>query len=126
LRSGINGKVRLSSRSRLEYQAAAVYMPTAEHPSSLDAEAAHTNPTKARDYFINAGSGKNMNQEQAGLSYILETSAGILNVSGYGTHRDLTKPLTFGIITFYRWAGGMRSTLEQLFINDELLVDTVD
>src|SRR5699024_11017524 len=107
-------------RSRLEYQAAAVYMPTAEHPSSLDAEAAHTNPTKARDYFINAGSGKNMNQEQAGLSYILETSAVILNVSGYGTHRDLTNPLPFGIITVNRWAGGLRATLDKQFNKFEL------
>src|SRR5699024_3770629 len=83
-------------------------------------EAAHTNPTKASDYFINAGSGKNMNQEQAGLSYILETSAGILNVSGYGTHRDVTNPLPFGIITVNRWAGGLRATLDKQFNKFEL------
>src|SRR5699024_338472 len=112
-RSGLNGKVKLTSRSRLEFQTATTYMPWAGQPSSLSNETASKNPTEARTSFIEAGSGKKMNQEQAGLSYILDTSAGLLDISGFGAHRDLNNPLPFGIITVNRWAGGLRTTLDK-------------
>ncbi|MCW9708315.1 TonB-dependent receptor family protein [Fodinibius salsisoli] len=114
-RSGLTGSLQLTDRSRIQYSAASIYMPEAQHPSSLGAEDASNNPTKARDYFVNAGSGKQITQGQAGLSYILDTSAGVLNITGYGTYRDLNNPLPFGIITVNRWAGGLRATLDKSF-----------
>lgn len=114
-RSGLTGSVQLSGRSRLKYSASSIYMPEAQHPSSLGAQDARNNPTMARDYFVNAGSGKQITQGQAGLSYILDTSAGVMNITGYGTYRDLNNPLPFGIITVNRWAGGLRATLDKSF-----------
>jgi iron complex outermembrane receptor protein len=116
-RSGLNGSVQLTGRSRLKYNAASIYMPKAQHPSSLGPQDAQDTPTKARDYFVNAGSGKQITQGQAGLSYILDTAAGVVTVTGYGTYRDLNNPLPFGIITVNRWAGGLRATLDKRFNN---------
>lgn len=124
LRSGITGSVNLTSRSELQYQAASIYMPKAQHPSSLTKEQAHQNPTMAVPGFISAKAGKTITQEQAGLSYILDTSAGILNITGYGIHRDLNNPLPFGIITVNRWVGGLRATLDKSWNNFELQFGT--
>lgn len=112
LRSGITGSVKLTSRSELKYQAASVYMPKAHHPSSLGAEDARENPTMAIPFFEEAKSGKEITQGQGGLSYILDTSIGILNVTGYGIYRDLHNPLPFGIITVDRKVGGLRATMD--------------
>ncbi|HEX6982248.1 MAG TPA: TonB-dependent receptor [Balneolaceae bacterium] len=112
-RSGLAGSVRLSAKSRLEYNAAAIFMPQAQHPSSLTAEQAAENPTMAIPTYVTAEAGKQSTQTQAGLSYILDTSAGILNITGYGIYRDLNNPLPFAIITIDRWAGGLRGTFDK-------------
>lgn len=116
-RSGLNGSVNLTSRSNLQYHAAAIYMPDAEHPSALTAADAEENPRKAVDSFVKAGAGKQIAQGQAGLSYILESSAVTLNITGFGILRDLENPLPFGIITVTRQAGGLRTTFDKKSTN---------
>lgn len=113
LRSGLNGSVKLSSRSRLQYHSAAIWMPEAQHPSSLTARQASNNPQMAIPSFVTSGAGKSIGQGQAGSSYILDTPAGILDVTGYGIYRDLDNPLPFGIVTVNRWVGGLRATLNK-------------
>jgi iron complex outermembrane receptor protein len=112
-RSGITGSVKLTSKSELKYQAAGIFMPKAQHPSSLSKQDARDNPTMASSFFENAKAGKEITQGQAGLGYILDTSVGTLNVTGYGIYRDLHNPLPFGIITVDRKVGGLRATLDQ-------------
>lgn len=112
-RGGIQGSVRLTSRSQLKYQGAAIYMPDAQHPSSLTKKQARNSPRSAKQSFIDAGAGKAITQGQTGASYILETPAGILNITGYSIYRDLSNPLPFGIITVNRWVGGLRATLDK-------------
>ena len=112
-RSGITGAVTLTSKSRLEYQAATINMPKAQHPSALTAQDAKNNPTAAVSSFVDAEAGKQLNQQQAGVSYMLETNAGTLDITGYGIYRDLTNPLPFGIITVDRSAGGLRTTFDK-------------
>lgn len=117
LRSGISGSINLTSKSRLKYQAASIYMPKAQHPSSLTAAQAENNPKNAISSFVDAEAGKQITQGQAGLSYMLETPAGILDITGYSIYRDLNNPLPFGIITVNRWAGGIRATLDKKWNN---------
>ncbi len=112
-RSGITGDVELTSRSQLQYQVATITMPKAQHPSALTAEDAENNPSQAVSSFVDAGAGKQINQQQAGMSYMLETGAGTLDITGYGIYRDLTNPLAFGIITVNRTAGGLRTTFDK-------------
>ncbi len=113
LRSGITGSVNLTSKSHLQYQGAAIYMPQAQHPSALTATDAQNDPTKAVPSFVNAEAGKQLTQGQAGLSYTLQTGAGLLNITGYSIYRDLTNPLPFGIITVDRLVGGLRATFDK-------------
>ncbi|NGP87902.1 TonB-dependent receptor family protein [Fodinibius halophilus] len=121
LRSGITGKTTLTSKSQLKYQAGAIYMPKAQHPSSLKKQQAKETPTMARSLFADsAKAGKTIGQGQAGLSYILNTPAGLLNITGYGIYRDLSNPLPFGIITVNRWAGGLRATIDKSWENLDL------
>lgn len=122
VRSGLTGSVDLTSRSQLEYMGAMIYMPFAEHPSGLTAEDAADNPQMANPGFIEAEAGKSITQGQTGLRYLLDTSAGLLTVAGYGIHRDLSNPLTFGIIDVNRWAGGFRTTLDNEWNNLQLNV----
>lgn len=117
LRSGLTGSVNLNSKSQLKYQAANIYMPKAQHPSSLNATQATENPQRAVSSFVDAEAGKQITQTQAGLAYIRQMPAGILNVTGYAIHRDLTNPLPFGIITVNRWVGGLRATLDKSWTN---------
>jgi iron complex outermembrane receptor protein len=112
-RSGVTGAVNLTSKSRLEYQTSIINMPKAQHPSALTAQDAKNNPTKAVPSFVEAGAGKQLTQQQAGLSYMLETGAGTLDITGYGIYRDLNNPLPFGIITVNRAAGGFRTTFDK-------------
>ena len=112
-RSGLTGSVKLTSKSRLKYQGNLIYMPEAQHPSSLTKQQAQDDPTMARSSFVSSGAGKDITQGQAGLSYILDTPVGAINVTGYGIYRDLNNPLPFGIITINRWAGGLRATLDK-------------
>lgn len=114
LRSGITGSVDLTSKSKLRYQAASVYMPKAQHPSSLSAQDARENPTMASAFFEGAKAGKEITQGQAGLTYTLDTPVGIFNVTGYGIYRDLHNPLPFGIITVDRKVGGLRATMDHV------------
>ncbi|PAU93834.1 hypothetical protein CK503_09170 [Aliifodinibius salipaludis] len=112
-RSGVTGAVNLTSKSRLEYQTAIINMPKAQHPSALTAQDAENNPTNAVSSFVDAGAGKQLTQQQAGLSYMLETGAGTFDITGYGIYRDLNNPLPFGIITVNRSAGGLRTTFDK-------------
>ena len=112
-RTGATGTVDLTSRSRISYQAASIYMPEAQHPSSLTREQAAETPKMAVPSFVSDEAGKTITQLQAGASYMLETGGGLLNVTGYGIYRDLSNPLPFGIITVNRWAGGLRTTFDK-------------
>ncbi len=117
LRSGVQGSYRFQDNSRLEYTGALQWMPQAEHPSGLTAEQAAGSPQLANPSFVNSDAGKQVTQGQLGLSYNRGTGIGFLSVSTYGSYRDLTNPLPFGIITVDRLAGGVRSTLEKDFKN---------
>ena len=122
-RAGVNGSVNLTSKSQLKYQAASIYMPKAQHPGSLTDSLAGNDPTRARPSFADsAKAGKTITQAQGGLSYILETPVGVLNITGYSIYRDLSNPLPFGIITVNRWVGGLRTTLEKSWSNFDLQV----
>ncbi|MGD8748011.1 MAG: TonB-dependent receptor [Balneolaceae bacterium] len=112
-RTGIAGTIKLTSKSRMRYQANAIYMPKAQHPSSLTEQQAKQTPTLAAPAFIASGAGKTITQPQAGLLYTLNTSAGLLSISAYGIYRDLENPLPFAIIALNRWAGGIRASLEK-------------
>ncbi|WP_440998919.1 TonB-dependent receptor family protein [Fodinibius sp. SL11] len=112
-RSGVTGAVNLTSKSRLKYQTSIINMPKAQHPSALTEQDAENNPTKAVSSFVDAGAGKQLTQQQAGLSYMLDTGAGTIDITGYGIYRDLNNPLPFGIITVNRSAGGFRTTFDK-------------
>lgn len=124
IRSGVNGSVDLTSKSQLDYMGALIHMPFAEHPSGLTSEQAAENPSMANQGFVDAEAGKSITQGQTGLRYLLDTSAGLLTVAGYGIYRDLSNPLTFGIITVDRLAGGFRTTLDNQWGNLQLNVGT--
>lgn len=117
VRSGLQGSYKISNKSRLEYTGALLVMPQAQHPSGLTADQAAEDPRQANAAFVASEAGKEVTQGQLGLSYHRGTSAGRLTVTGYGTYRDLSNPLPFGIITVDRLAGGFRSTLEKQFDN---------
>jgi iron complex outermembrane receptor protein len=112
-RSGVTGSINITSNSRLQYQAAIINMPKAQHPSALTASGAQNHPTKAVPSFVDAEAGKQLTQQQAGLSYMVETGVGLLAITGYGIYRDLNNPLPFGIITVNRAAGGLRATFDK-------------
>ncbi len=122
IRSGVNGSVKLTSTSQLDYMGALIHMPFAQHPSGLTSEEAAENPAMANQGFVEAEAGKSITQGQSGLRYLLDTSAGLLTVAGYGIYRDLSNPLTFGIITVDRLAGGFRTTLDNQWGNLQLNV----
>jgi iron complex outermembrane receptor protein len=113
LRSGMQGSYRFQDNSKLQYSGALQWMPQAEHPSGLTAEQAAGSPQLANASFVNSEAGKQVTQGQLGLSYIRDTRAGLLTASTYGSYRDLTNPLPFGIITVDRLAGGARTSLEK-------------
>lgn len=113
LRSGVTGSINLGAKEQLKYQAASIYMPQAQHPSALTSSQARQHPRQAVSSYVDAGAGKQLTQGQGGLSYIRQTSAGILNITGYGIYRDLSNPLPFAIITINRWAGGLRATFDK-------------
>lgn len=121
-RGGLQGSIKLTSRSQLKYQAATIYMPKAQHPSSLTKQQARNTPRMAKSSFVSSNSGKSITQAQAGASYMLQTPAGLLNITGYSIYRDLSNPLPFGIITVNRWAGGLRGTLDKSWDNFDLQV----
>ena len=121
-RTGVTGSLRLTSKSQLKYQAAGIWMPKAQHPSALTQQMARETPTAAVASFVEAEAGKQIAQGQSGLSYLLETPAGFLTLSGYGIYRDLNNPLPFGIITVNRWTGGFRATLDKSLSNVNLQV----
>lgn len=112
-RTGLKGSIDLNSDSRLEYMGAFVAMPQAQHPSGLTAGQVEENPRQANSAFKEIGAGKEVYQGQAGLSYYRNSSAGFLTLTGYGIYRDLSNPLTYGIIDVDRWAGGLRGTLDR-------------
>lgn len=114
-RSGLKGSIDMDSESRLEYMGAFVAMPQAQHPSGLTEEQLRENPRQANSSFVDAEAGKEVYQGQAGLNYYRNTSLGFLTLTGYGIYRDLSNPLTFGIIEVNRRAGGFRGTLEQQY-----------
>jgi iron complex outermembrane receptor protein len=115
LRSGVQGNYTFNDNSRLQYTGALQWMPQAEHPSGLTAEQAAGSPQGANPSFVDSDAGKQVTQGQLGLSYSRETGFGLLSASTYGSYRDLTNPLPFGIITVDRLAGGMRTSLEKDF-----------
>jgi len=114
-RAGITGSVNLSPNSRLEYFGAYLSMPESEHPSSLTQEQASEDPTQANASFESINAGKEITQGQLGISYMIDSPAGYLTATAYGTVRDLKNPLPFGIINLDRTLGGGRFTLQNRF-----------
>lgn len=100
----------VSKNGNLSFRIAYTGMPKAQHPGSLTKEDAEENPSDATPSFVERSAGKESDQVMIGSSYIHEFNSGILDISLHGTYRELLNPLTFGVISLERYAGGVRST----------------
>jgi len=109
-RMNIGSRHRFSQRSSLRLIGSYTTMPKSSHPGSLTREMAAESPRTARENFVNTGAGKNFEQLMGGASYIHQFDSGVLDLSAHGTYRDLENPLPFGIVTFDRYGGTIRST----------------
>ncbi len=117
LRSGVMGSITFSDQSHLEYRGAFAWKPLANYPGSLTARQVKENPQQADQENIATQSGEQATQAQAGFSYYRSTPAGLLTLTAYGIHRDVSNPLPFAIITVNRWAGGFRGSLDKTIHN---------
>ncbi len=81
------------------------------NPGSLNKRDAGENPEKARDRIINSGSGKDVEQLQAGISLRYDLSSNsVFNTTFYGIHRSLLNAITTRVIDLERFSYGIRST----------------
>ncbi|NBC86243.1 MAG: TonB-dependent receptor [Bacteroidetes bacterium] len=111
-RYGLTGDIHLSDDSGIKTIAALQYMPRAQNPSTLDAEAATETPRQVREAARRFDTGKTVTQGQVGATYYDDLGVGTLNTTMYGIVRDLENPIPFGYIDLYRRVGGVRVTLE--------------
>jgi len=111
-RSGLTSTIRLGEDHGLRTVAALQYMPKAQNPSTLDAEAAQADPQQVREAARTFDTGKEAMQGQLGTTYFDDIGVATLRATAYGIIRDLENPIPFGYIDLYRRAGGGRVTLE--------------
>lgn len=111
-RFGATGTIRLSDDSGIQTIAALQYMPRAQNPSTLDAEAARENPQQVRDAVNRFNTGKTATQGQLGATYYNDIGVGQLRTTAYGIFRELENPIPFGYIDLSRRVAGTRVTLE--------------
>lgn len=109
-RMNIGSRHQLSDRSSLRLIGSYTSMPESRHPGSLTSEMAEESPRTARENFENAAAGKDFEQLMWGVSFIQQFDSGVWDVTAHGTYRDLQNPLPFGIVTFDRFGGTLRST----------------
>src|SRR5699024_716344 len=95
LRSGVRGRITFSDQSYLEYRGAFAWKPQADYPGALTAGQMSENPRQASQRNIDTQSGEQATQAQTGLSYYRSTSAGLLTLTAYGIHRDVSNPLPY-------------------------------
>lgn len=117
LRSGVRGSITFSDQSRLEYRGAFVWKPMANYPGGLTVEQLKENPQQANQENMATESGEQATQAQTGFSYYRNTPAGLLTLTAYGIHRDVSNPLPYAIVTVNRWAGGFRGSLDKAIRN---------
>ncbi len=81
------------------------------NPGSLNKSDADKSPKKARERIINSGSGKEVEQVQAGISFNYNFSSNsVFKTTFYGIHRSLLNAITTRIIELERFSYGIRST----------------
>ena len=111
-RFGATGTLRLGDDSGIQTIAALQYMPRAQNPSTLDAEAASENPQQVREAVNTFNTGKTATQGQLGATYYNDVGVGQLRTTAYGIFRELENPIPFGYIDLSRRVAGTRVTLE--------------
>lgn len=111
-RFGATSTIRLSDDSGIQTIAALQFMPRAQNPSTLDAEAASENPRGVRDAVNTFNTGKTVTQGQLGATYFNDVGVGRLRTTAYGIFRELENPIPFGYIDLSRRVVGTRVTLE--------------
>lgn len=109
-RGSIGSEHQLSSTTTLKLNANYTGMPKAEHPGALTRELFESDPTFARQNFVDSRAGKNFDQAIVGASIIHDFDSGILDLSTHGTYRSVENPLPFGYVGVDRLAGGVRGT----------------
>lgn len=114
-RSGFTEQMNINSGNRLTLSGAFTAMPKAEHPGSLNALQAASDPRQARSYYKNSGAGKQADQGQLGGTLHSATSIGQVQTTLYGLFRELNNPLPYAYIRVHRLAGGTRLTLQNQF-----------
>lgn len=121
-RGGFSAGFDLSANSTFEARLIYSGMPKAEHPGSLSADDAAISPSMAWPAFQNLGAGKDFQQVMVSGNYVHQLESGLLNVSAHSTYRELNNPLTFGIISVDRMAGGSRVSydFENLPVNFQI------
>ena len=111
-RTGFTSNVDLGESRGLRLMGALAYMPKAQNPSTLDAEALRNDRRQAREAAFRFDTGKESTQGQLGATYYDQTAAGTLNATFYAIRRVVDNPIPFGYIDLGRNAGGGRVTLE--------------
>ena len=111
-RTGLTGTIRLGEDRGIRTMAALQYMPKAENPSTLTADAAAEDPTQVRSASRTFQTGKTATQGQVGATYFDDVGLGTLRTTAYGIVRTLENPIPFGFIELDRRVAGARVTIE--------------
>jgi iron complex outermembrane receptor protein len=111
-RTGITSDLRLGEGRGLRTIAALQYMPEAQNPSTLNAEAVAEDPTQVREATQTFDTGKKATQGQLGTTYYDDLGPGELRTTAYGIFREVENPIPFGYIDLSRRVAGARVTLQ--------------
>jgi len=113
-RGGLSGRVDLGSGRGLSVVALGAWMPEAESPGGLSAEAAAEDPAQTRDASITQDARKALTQAHLALGY--EQPVGLpegrVRIDLYGGLRDLTNPIVPRYIQLDRQTAGVRAVVE--------------
>lgn len=108
-RANLRYATDLSPRTRLMAQVLGAYSPRLQDPGALNQAEADTSPTAANPRNIAADVGKQVSQEQAGLSLEHRGESGrALSLMLFGLRRDLENPIATTYIELHRWGYGTR------------------
>ncbi|NIQ52343.1 MAG: TonB-dependent receptor plug domain-containing protein, partial [Gammaproteobacteria bacterium] len=112
-RTGLNARLRHApdedSYVTVVVNAAAV--PQAQSPGSVPADTLLVAPTRAWPTNVETKSGEQVEQLQAGISYVRRLGVHRLDLTAYGAGRALDNALPFAFIELGRWAGGLRAAV---------------
>jgi iron complex outermembrane receptor protein len=114
VRGGLSGRVDLGGGRALSVVALGAWMPEAESPGGLSAEAAAADPSQTREASITQDARKAVAQGHLALGYAQPVGLpeGRVRVDLYGGLRDLDNPIVPRYIRLERQTAGARAVLE--------------